>query len=100
VGITDERVSQDGGLVIVGQLHLGVEQKLSPDQLEFFWELCYSRQSIRAQRGNHPADPGTDTVTHNCETSTSVEELLSGKLVVGTGGRQVGDELVTTYKGD
>jgi hypothetical protein len=96
--IADERVALDCGPVVDGQLRLGVGEELPPERAKGLWDLRNTGETVYSQIGDHPADPGANAITHDGDTRAGAEELLSGELVVGTGSREVGDELVTTCK--
>jgi hypothetical protein len=96
--VADERVALDRSPVIDRQIRLGVGEELSPERTKSLWDLRDMGETVYTQVRNDPADPGTDTITHDGDTCAGVEELLLGELVVSTGSGEVGDELVTTYK--
>jgi hypothetical protein len=96
--VADKRVSLDCGPVFDGQLRLGVGEELPPERAKGLWDLRDTGETVYSQIGDHPADPSTNAITRDGDTCAGAEELLSGELVVGTGSREVGDELVTTYK--
>jgi hypothetical protein len=96
--VADKRVALDRSPIINGQIHLGVLEELPPERTKGLWDLRDTGKTVHPQVGDHPAEPGTDAVTCDGDTRAGAEELLSGKLVVGTSSGEVGDELVTTCK--
>jgi hypothetical protein len=98
VRIADKWVTHDCCPIINRQLHLSIDQELSPEGTKGLWDLQHTRQAVRPQICDHLADPCANVIARDCDTRASKEKLLTSKLVVGAGCGQIGDKLVTTYK--
>jgi hypothetical protein len=96
--IAQKRVLHDGCTIVDGQLRLGVEKELTPEWLEFLWNLVHARQTVGSQRSSHFANPSSNAITSHRKAGASVEERLASELVVNTGSGQVKKELVAVCK--
>jgi hypothetical protein len=96
--IADEWVAHNCRPVINGQLHLGLDEELSPERAKGLWDLRDAGKAIRPQIRDCLADPCANAITCDCNAGASTEKLLAGELVVSAGSGQIGDELVATCK--